>query len=70
METIQLLREIEQMSIDNRFVLIEETLKSIRKEETKHQMEVAAEKLYLDYIIDEELTAFTALDFENFYETK
>ena len=33
-------------------------------------MEVAAEKLYLDYIIDEELTAFTALDFENFYETK
>ncbi len=34
------------------------------------QMQNAAEALYSDYKTDEELTIFTNLDFEDFYETR
>jgi hypothetical protein len=33
-------------------------------------MNMAAEALYSDYKTDKELTAFTDLDFERFYEAK
>jgi len=33
-------------------------------------MEIAAEALYEDYKDNKELTAFTNLDFENFYEAR
>jgi hypothetical protein len=36
---------------------------------TKNEMEMAAELLYNDYANDRELTVFTALDYQNFYET-
>ncbi|GHT20593.1 hypothetical protein FACS189429_8740 [Bacteroidia bacterium] len=35
-----------------------------------YNMENAANLLYGDYTDNKELTAFTALDYENFYETK
>lgn len=35
-----------------------------------NQLELAANELYSDYVNDKELTAFTSLDFDNFYETK
>ncbi|TAG91274.1 MAG: hypothetical protein EAZ20_03405 [Bacteroidetes bacterium] len=38
--------------------------------ETSHQLEFAANALYSDYKNDKELTAFTSLDFEHFYEAK
>ncbi|EOR95191.1 hypothetical protein ADIARSV_1679 [Arcticibacter svalbardensis MN12-7] len=34
------------------------------------QMELAVHELYEDYKNDQELTAFTAIDLEHFYETK
>jgi len=33
-------------------------------------MELAANALYEDYVNNKNLTAFTKLDFEHFYETK
>jgi hypothetical protein len=33
-------------------------------------MSIAADALLLDYRQDKELTAFTALDFEDFYEAR
>ena len=42
----------------------------IRKQEDEDQMKKAADDLYEDYLTDKELTAFTNLDFENFYETR
>jgi len=50
--------------------VVEETIKSIKKEEMRHQMELAANELYEDYTNDKELTTFTFLDFENFYDTR
>ncbi|HMS30752.1 MAG TPA: hypothetical protein PKD32_12940, partial [Saprospiraceae bacterium] len=70
MQTIDLIQEIQRLPLNKRFYVVEETIKSIKKEEMQHQMQLAAQELYEDYVNDKELTAFTSLDFENFYETK
>ncbi len=70
MQTIDLIKEIQRLPLTKRFYVVEETIKSIKKEEMNHQMELAANELYSDYVNDKDLTAFTSIDFENFYETK
>lgn len=70
MQTIDLISEIQRLPIFKRFYIIEETIKSIKNEEMSNQLELAANELYSDYVNDKELTAFTSLDFDNFYETK
>lgn len=70
MQTIDLIKEIKRLPITKRFYVVEETIKSIKKEEIGHQMELAADELYNDYVIDKDLTAFTSIDFVNFYEIK
>lgn len=70
MKTIDLIKEIQRLPLTKRFYVVEETIKSIKKEEMSHQMELAVNELYNDYVNDKDLTAFTSLDFENFYETK
>jgi hypothetical protein len=70
MQTLDLIKEIQSLPLTKRFFVIEETIKSIKKEEMGHQMELAANELYSDYVNDKDLTAFTSLDFDNFYETK
>jgi len=70
MKTFDLMQEIQRLPLNKRFYVVEETIKSIKNEELHHQMELAAHELYEDYVNDKELTAFTSLDFENFYETK
>lgn len=70
MQIIDLIQEIQRLPLTKRFYVVEETIKSIKKEEMQHQMELAVNALYEDYVNDKELTAFTSLDFENFYETK
>lgn len=70
MQTTELIKEIQRLPISKRFQIVEETIKSIKKDEVKNQMEFAANALYDDYVNDQELTAFQSLDFEDFYETK
>ncbi len=70
MQTFDLIQEIQRLPLSKKFLVIEETLKSIKKEELNNQMTIAAEALYEDYVKNEELTEFTSLDFEQFYETK
>lgn len=70
MQTIDLIKEIMRLPLNKRFYIVEETIKSIKKEELQNQMEFAVNELYEDYINDKDLTAFTSIDFENFYETK
>lgn len=70
MQVLEIIQEIQRLPITKRFFVVEETIKSIKKEEMSHQMELAANKLYNDYATDKNLTAFTSLDFEHFYETK
>lgn len=53
-----------------RFYVVEEIIKSIKRDELRNEMELAANELYNDYINDKDLTAFTSIDLDNFYETK
>ena len=49
---------------------MEQTIKAIKNEDISQQMSIVAEELYTDYKTDKELTIFTQLDLDNFYETK
>jgi hypothetical protein len=70
MQEIDLINEIQRLPIIKRFFVIEETIKSIKKEELGNQMELAVNALYHDYKNDKDLTDFTSIDMDNFYETK
>ncbi len=70
MRTNEIIKEIQKLPISKRIYVIEKTIHSIRKQEDTNQIEKAAETLFFDYKSDTELTAFTNLDFEDFYETR
>ncbi len=69
MTTEEIIKEIEQLPNEKR-LLIEKAIKSLRKAETDKQLRIAADALYDDYKNDKELTAFTVLDSEEFYEPR
>ncbi|MCA1763368.1 MAG: hypothetical protein ABR574_04795 [Cryomorphaceae bacterium] len=70
MGTKELIREIQRLPISKRMLVIERTLQSIRQTELKKQMDKAVDALMDDYQTDKELTAFTKIDFDNFYEAR
>jgi len=70
MRTNEIIREIQRLSVSKRIYVAEKTIQSIRTQEDKNLMQKAADALYADYRTDSELTAFTNLDFTDFYETK
>ena len=70
MRTIEIIKEIQRLPILKRIYIIEKAIQSIRKQEDINQTTKAAENLYTDYESDEELTAFTVLDYEDFYEAR
>ncbi|MCC5933896.1 MAG: hypothetical protein LAT75_10195 [Candidatus Cyclonatronum sp.] len=70
MDTKELIKEIQKLPVRKRIYVIERSMNLIRKEEDDDEMKKAAEELYEDYLRDKELTAFTNLDFDHFYETR
>ena len=70
MKTAQLMQEICKLPLDKKFFVVEQTLKSIKSEEGNKHLAVAADALFDDYTNDKSLTAFTSLDFEEFYEAR
>jgi hypothetical protein len=72
MNTTQLIDEINNLSIADKLYIMELIVQSIRKETQSHSsdLEKAASLLLPDYNEDKELTAFTALNGEDFYETE
>lgn len=70
MTTTQLLSEINRLPLPERLRLVELAIHSIRQETpAQPPMAEAAQQLLADYQSDADLTAFTALDGESFYET-
>lgn len=70
MRTNDIIKEINRLPVSKRIYVVEKTIHSIRTEEDKNVMKKAADALYGDYKTDNDLTAFTNLDFTDFYETK
>ncbi len=70
METKEILKEIKKLPVQKRMFIIEQTIKTIRKNDNRKTMYKAAQTLFETYQNDKELTAFTELDCEVFYETR
>lgn len=70
MDTNEIISEIKKLSVKERLQIIEKTAKTIQLDDEKEQMRQAADQLYDDYKNDDELTAFTDLDLEDFYEAR
>ena len=70
MGTKEIIKEIQRLPIPKRMLVIERTLKSIRERELNIKIKKAVDALLKDYQSDKELTVFTGIDFENFYETR
>lgn len=66
----ELIEQIEQLPIQDRIYLVEKVVHSIRAQAEQENMTQAAESLYQDYKNDKELTAFTDIDRDKFYETR
>ena len=70
MQNAEIVNQIENLSISERMAIVEKIIRSIRIENEKIILEKAADILYDDYKNDKELTAFTCLDCEDFYEPR
>ena len=60
---------INRLPVSQRMLIVEYIMRSIRHEE-QQSLEKAVECLYADYLNDKELTVFTQIDCEDFYETR
>ena len=68
MKTNDLIKEIQRLPISQRIDLAEKIIHSLKEPYGSEQLAVAADTLIEDYQSDEELTVFTSLDLEGFYE--
>lgn len=69
MTPASIIQELELLPLEDKLLVLEETLRSIRMEKQK-KIKHAVDTLYDDYKSDNELTIFTLLDKEPFYETR
>jgi hypothetical protein len=70
METATIIQEIDNLPAYKRMFIVEQIIRSIRLNNQEKTLEMAAEHLYDDYKNDKELTVFTQLDCEDFYEPR
>ena len=69
MEALEIIRNVNRLPISQRMLIAERIIHSVRQKE-QLSMKTAAERLYADYMTDENLTVFTQLDCDDFYETR
>jgi hypothetical protein len=69
MGTKEILREIKKLPYAERLVIVEETLKII-KEEPDKSLEKGVQEMESEYKTNKDLTAFSSLDKDDFYEAK
>jgi hypothetical protein len=70
METATIIHELDNLPAYKRMVIVEQIIRSIRLNNQDRTLEMAADRLYDDYKNDKELTIFTQLDCEDFYEPR
>ncbi len=70
MNSKELIKEIQKLPLRRRIYVIKRSMYLIRKQAEDRLMKQAVEELYEDYLTDKELTVFTDLDLESFYETR
>jgi len=69
MTATSIIEELNKLPLTDKLLVIEKILQSIRQER-EGSLDQAVNVLYNDYKTDKELTIFTQLDSEPFYETR
>ncbi len=69
MTTANIIRELNHLPLTDKLLVIEQTLKSIRKEK-KSGLKHGVDAMYDEYKSNKELRIFTILDKEEFYEAR
>jgi hypothetical protein len=69
MEVLEIIRNVNRLPLSQQMLVAERIIHSVRYREQSSLAE-AAERLYEDYMTDKNLTVFTKLDCENFYEAR
>jgi len=70
MSTTDILKEIDRLPFNEKLFVLEKTLKDILRYNYEQQMTIAAEAMENEYKTNPDLTAFSDLDMEDFYEAK
>jgi hypothetical protein len=70
MRPSDIIKELRRLPVNDWIYVIEKTIQSIRMQEESVQMTLAADYLANDYKTDKELSVFTDIDFEDFYEAR
>ena len=75
MQTTQIVKEISRLPLGDKIFVAEQILKQLREDSSSKIKEAenrrkAAEVLLKDYQSDKNLTAFSAIEHEDFYEAK
>ncbi len=68
MSVAYILSEIDKLPVEEKLIVIEESVKRLRSDAIGILVASAAEELADEYRINKELTIFTILDGLNFYE--
>lgn len=69
MTTATIIKELNHLPLTDKLFVIEQTLKSIRKEKNS-KLKRAVDLMFDEYKSNKELTIFTTLDKEEFYEAR
>ena len=69
MEVKEIVRNVNRLPLSQQMLVAEYIIHSMRQREHS-SLETAAERLLEDYVTDKNLTVFTELDFEDFYEAR
>ena len=69
MEVAEIIHNVNRLPLSQQMLVAERIIHSMRYRE-QPAIETAAERLYEDYMTDENLTVFTKLDSEDFYEAR
>ena len=69
MEVLEIIRNVNCLPLSQQMLVAERIIHAVRYKE-QPSMEAAAERLYDDYMTDRNLTVFTKLDCEDFYEAR
>ena len=69
MEALEIIRNVNLLPRSQQMFVAERIIHSIRQRE-QPSMKMAADRLYEDYMTDDNLTVFTKLDCEDFYEAR
>lgn len=70
MSTSDILNEIHLLPLNERLFVIERALKELLQYNFQQQMTIAAEAMENEYKTNADLTAFSNLDWEDFYEAR